>query len=37
MDIYIEIVYAAATKNYELCLEKSIEIGFLSGEENRAM
>jgi len=37
VDIYIDIIYGAATRNTKLCLEKSEEIGFLNGEENRMM
>jgi len=37
MDKYIKIVYGAAVNNRKLIMDISHEIGFLTGEENKAM
>jgi aarF domain-containing kinase len=37
MDIYIDIIYGSVIGDRDLCLKKSIEIGFLTGEETLRM
>lgn len=37
MDDYIGVIYAATVLNRKDCLEKSVDLGFLTGEESIRM